>query len=242
MSLSQRNEAEPKNTNWEKRSLTISHHISDELLLEYASGALGEGWSIAVATHLAMCPSCRRRLSLMENAGGSFLEAIEVERHDDEDQSWAALRSRLIGDGPRHGRTPAKIETAHVQARVPEPLRSYLGGDLDTLKWKSLGVGAAQFIVKIQDGSASVRLLRIPAGKPVPEHSHGGRELTLVLGGCFRDGSDFYGAGDFEEADPSTNHQPIAMPGEDCICLAVTDAPLRFRSLLVRLIQPLLGI
>ena len=35
---------------------------------------------------------------------------------------------------------------------------------------------------------------------------------------------------------------PVATEGEDCICLAVTDAPLKFRSWLVRAVQPILGI
>ena len=46
----------------------------------------------------------------------------------------------------------------------------------------------------------------------------------------------------FEEADEDLTHQPIAGEGEDCICLAVTDAPLRFKSWIVRLVQPVLGI
>ena len=37
-----------------------------------------------------------------------------------------------------------------------------------------------------EDGSVA-RLLRIPAGKPVPEHGHGGQEMTLVLRGAFED-------------------------------------------------------
>jgi putative transcriptional regulator len=87
-----------------------------------------------------------------------------------------------------------------------------------------------------------VRLLRIPAGKPVPEHGHGGRELTLVLSGSFHDGEKLFARGDLDEADASVQHQPVATPDEDCICLAVTDAPLKFRSWLVRLVQPVLGI
>lgn len=37
-------------------------------------------------------------------------------------------------------------------------------------------------------------------------------------------------------------HQPHAGAEKDCICLAVTDVPLRFKSLVTRLVQPLLGI
>ena len=97
-------------------------------------------------------------------------------------------------------------------------------------------------MIKTGDSETQVRLLKIPAGKPVPEHSHGGRELTLVLKGSFHDEVDHFGPGDLEEADGELTHQPIAGTGEDCICLAVTDAPLKFRSRLVRLVQPLFGI
>ena len=125
---------------------------------------------------------------------------------------------------------------------LPEPLRSYVGGDIDALKWRSLGRGAYQIPIRTGDGETRVRLLRIPAGKPVPEHSHGGRELTLVLAGSFVDGDDIFARGDLEDADASLTHQPVATPDTDCICLAVTDAPLRFRSWIVRAIQPILGI
>jgi putative transcriptional regulator len=34
----------------------------------------------------------------------------------------------------------------------------------------------------------------------------------------------------------------VATEGEDCICLAVTEAPLKFTSWIVRMIQPILKI
>jgi putative transcriptional regulator len=66
--------------------------------------------------------------------------------------------------------------------------------------------------------------------------------LTLVLQGAFADEVDRFGRGDIEIANEDLNHQPIAEMGEDCICLAATDAPLRFNSLLPRLMQPLFRI
>jgi len=51
----------------------------------------------------------------------------------------------------------------------------------------------------------------------------------------FADDSGRFARGDVETADADLVHQPVAEPGEDCICLAVTDAPLRFRSPLARL-------
>ena len=224
--------------------MTIKHHISDELLLDYAAGGLEESWSVAVATHLALCPGCRRRLSAMEAAGGVMIEAIVCEEvsPEAENASWASILKRVEASSDAKPAARAKQPHDFVSYSIPEPLRSYIGGDLDKLKWKPLGLGAYHLPIPTSDKAISMRLLRIPAGKPVPEHSHGGRELTLVLKGSFKDETGKFGPGDFEETDETVNHQPVAEEGEDCICLAVTDAPLRFRSRIVRMIQPLLGI
>lgn len=219
--------------------MSVRHHVSDELLLDYASGSLGESWSLAVSTHLALCPESRQRLEALEMTGGALLSDISPADEVSDDQ-WQKIRKLLRAEA-----TPASVKPVtqtNDNAVLPEPLRSYAGGDVDALKWKQLGPGAYHFPIRTRDGEANVRLLRIPAGKPVPEHTHGGRELTVVLSGYFKDGDDVFRRGDFEEADEDLTHQPIAGEGEDCICLAVTDAPLKFKSWLVRLVQPVLGI
>lgn len=226
--------------------MSVQHQVSDELLLDYASGSLAEGWSIAVATHLALSPASRARLARIEAAGGALLDMVDVDEKPDLDKAWQSMRNRLDASGTtmtapqQHTAKPAA--TQPVPPILPEPLRSYLGRDADQLQWKPLGRGAYHIPIKTGDGETSVRLLRIPAGKPVPEHSHGGRELTLVLKGSFYDGNQRFARGDLEEADETMQHQPIADKGEDCICLAVTDAPLRFKSRFLRLVQPILGI
>lgn len=220
--------------------MTIRHHISDDLLVSYAAGSLAEGWSIAVATHLALCPSCRRRLTVAESIGGELLETMADDAAVDD--SWASVRNRLQQQAGSPAAALRQTTSAGHGGGLPEPLRSYVGGDIDTLKWRPLGRGAYQIPIRTADRETKVRLLRIPAGKPVPEHSHGGRELTLVLSGSFVDGDDKFGRGDLEDADASLTHQPVATPDADCICLAVTDAPLKFRSWIVRAIQPFLGI
>lgn len=215
--------------------MNIVHHLNDDLLVSYAAGALGEGWSIAVATHLALCPQCRRRVSAAEALGGALLDGIDTQAADE--TSWDAVRARLTTASKPDARP--SVTTPPI---LPQPLRDYVGGDLDSVHWQALGKGASQLRIATADRATQVRLLRIPAGKPVPEHTHGGRELTLVLAGSFRDGDAVFARGDIEDADASLTHQPTATPEADCICLAVTDAPLRFSSWIVRLVQPILGI
>lgn len=214
--------------------MSVRHHLNDDLLLAYAAGTLSEGWSLAVACHLAMCPQCRGHLELVEATGGALLEAMEPV--DGPADSWSQIKSRVT-DAP----AVRPDNRAVGSATLPEPLRSYLGGDLESIRWRNLG-NAKQVLIRTDDASTQVRLLCIAAGKPVPEHSHGGRELTVVLKGSFHDEVDNFGPGDIEDADGSLTHQPIAGKDEDCICLAVTDAPLKFRSRLVRMVQPFLGI
>ncbi len=220
--------------------MTIKHHPSEALLLDYATGALGETWSLAVATHLALCPECRRTVSDIEALGGSLLDAIVPESVAS--SAFDAVMARLDAAPDAAVVTRPAPAPATPVPTLPEPLRSYAGGDAETLPWKRLGLGAYHLPIATGNDGATARLLRIPAGRPVPTHSHGGLELTLVFQGAFSDTTGDYGRGDLQEADETLEHRPHAAPGEDCICLAVTDAPLRFRSIAARIAQPLIGI
>ena len=221
--------------------MTINHHPSEELLLDYASGALSESWSLAVATHLALCPDCRRIVAGAEAVGGGFMSGLPPVACAD--GAFDAVMARLTDDAGAADVPAAVLPQGSASAIpiLPEPLRGYIGADLAELPWQRLGRGAYQYLVRTDDG-ATARMLRIPSGRPVPEHTHRGQELTLVLRGAFTDATGHYAAGDFQEADEDVMHQPHAAPGEDCICLAVTDAPLRFKSLAARVVQPFLGI
>ena len=59
----------------------------------------------------------------------------------------------------------------------------------------------------------------------------------MVLKGAFQDDDDYFARGDVEIADSDLHHMPVADIHEDCICLAVTDAPLQFNGLLPKIVQ-----
>ena len=205
--------------------MTIRHHLSDPLLMAYAAGALPEAFSLLTATHISLCDECRARLGAYEAVGGAVLDAEPVPLADG---SLAAVLSRLgLPEAPAPRRKRA----------VPSPLADYIGADLAGVKWRSLGMGVRQSILATGPG-ATARLLYIPAGQAVPDHGHRGMELTLVLQGAFCDSSDRFGLGDIEIATEDLSHTPVAEAGADCICLAATDAPLRFNALIPRLLQP----
>lgn len=220
--------------------MTINHHPNDALLLDYASGPMGETWGLAIAAHLALCPQCRRTVSEMEAVGGSMLDTIAPEPMTEPE--FDAVLARLDQSGDDGSAPPVDPTTVNPNPVLPQPLRGYVGGDIESLPWQRLGLGVYQLPIATGDEGVTARLLRIPGGRPVPKHSHGGLELTLVLCGAFADATGRYSRGDLQEADESLEHQPRAAPGEDCICLAITDAPLRFKSFAARLVQPFLDI
>jgi putative transcriptional regulator len=216
--------------------MTVKHEVPDGLLTAYAAGTLPEAFNLVVATHVSLCDAARARLCALEAVGGSLLEDIEVEP-----MSHGSLEAtlRMISDFPK---PPARTVPAPRNCAVlPQPLADYVGGDLASVKWRALGMGAKQAILKTSS-DADVRLLYIPAGVELPDHGHRGQELTLVLKGAFIDGDVRFARGDLEVADEHLQHTPVADIGEDCICLAATDAPLKFRKLIPRLAQPFLRI
>ena len=74
------------------------------------------------------------------------------------------------------------------------------------------------------------------AGFGAPSRFYAQADAALGMApGAFR-------AGDLEVADDGLEHTPRTLGGEPCLCLAATDAPLRFRSILPRLLQPIFRI
>lgn len=214
-----------------------SFHTGNEYLMDYAAGSLAEPFALLVATHLALCPSCRAKVEAFEAVGGALFENLGSEAVDQ------SLRQAVLGrldEAESHAsHAPQKPQT--VDIRVPEPLRGYLDGGLDNLAWKARGPVDEVRILRSHTGITS-RLFRIKAGTAMPRHTHGGNELTLVLAGSFRDRGDHFGRGDVAAADSSVDHWPVADSDQDCYCFAVNDGRLRLTGRLSRFLNPFVRI
>ncbi len=214
----------------------IKHHLTDELLMAYSAGTLPEAFNLVIATHISMCDDCRAALAEYDALGGEvMMSADPVELSKDSLDATMALIANDIS------LKDAAVLTSDPKTDVPKPLADYIGSDFDKVAWKKIGGGVSQMVLPTSD-SATVRLLRIPGGTAVPDHGHRGTELTLVLRGAFSDEEDRFAAGDVEVANEDLTHTPIAELGEDCICLAATDAPLEFKGLIPRIAQRFIGI
>ena len=207
------------------------HRNVDDLLIAHAAGKLPEPVGLAVATHLALNPAARARYRRYEAVGGALLEELEP----------AELAPRCLGAAGGTARRCRRRSSTAVRSPptcgLPQPLRDYVPGPLETLRWRNYGA-AAEIELPIKAPGYRTTLIRVRAGRQVPQHTHEGSELTVVLDGAFHDETGHYGRGDLVIADSSLDHRPMADDDQDCLCLAVTDAPLRLTGRFGRFLNP----
>lgn len=215
-------------------------HPDPETLLAYATGALDVANSVLVATHMALCPRCRAEVGRLEAVGGML--TAELPPTPLARASLAAALARLDEPEPEMPAPAAapRLDDATRRA-VPQPLRGYLAASLAELPWKRRGLAVREVPLAIGGGDGiRAAMIRVRGGAALPAHTHQGVETTLVLRGAFVDAGQRFGRGDVAIATSDDDHQPVAAEGEECLCFAVIEGPLRLTGPVGRLLNPFL--
>jgi len=208
-------------------------HPDLDILTEYAAGALPLAQSACVSLHVNQCQKCQRIARQLEDVGASLLEALEPVPVGDTQLN--AVLARLDEEKPlEYTRKPQAADS------TPAILQRLMRGDFSDLSWKKISSSLRISYLKTGDTGHEFALYHIKAGGRVPEHTHRGGEMTLILEGGFSDADGSYHAGDFLYRRPGDVHSPTALQSEDCICLAVLDAPLKFTDWRFRWLNPFL--
>jgi len=213
--------------------------LPDEWLVSYAAGALNEGQALMVASHTEFHPELQIKVQQAEDIGGAMLEDLEPTAIDD-----AALASvmNMIDELPSFDDDTATAPP-QIDQTMPSSLFHYLGKNLQDLQWRAMGPGMRQVQLWSGPKGEKLWLLRAKGGTNIPKHDHRGTEITLVLTGSYHVGEQQFKPGFVEVADADLeNHQPIIDEGEECICLVVTEAPIKLHSLIARIAQPFIGL
>jgi len=217
--------------------MKIQHHPDDSTLMSFAAGTLVEPLAAVIATHVAMCPHCQSELKLMEQLGFACLRELP-----DEGLVGPTPVSRLAKAAESAARTAEPSALASARPDVPPPLRRFVGDRIDAIVWKRLGPGVWHKPLPLSAGTdGDLRLLKVAAGRAMPEHGHGGTELTLILRGAYVDRFGRYGVGDIADLDEDAEHKPLVEAAEPCICLVASERKALFKGLVSRLVQPLTG-
>ncbi|MEH6580766.1 MAG: ChrR family anti-sigma-E factor [Halioglobus sp.] len=209
-------------------------HPDLDLMTEFVSGTLPLAQSACVSLHTGSCDHCQRLAGQLSDLGATLFE--ELDPVPVGDAQLDAVLARLDEE------PPLKYAAANVRDKQSTPalLQRLMGGDFSDLSWKSIGKALRISYLMTGDPDHELALYHIKAGGRIPEHGHRGNEMTLILEGGFSDADGSYHKGDFLFRRAGEVHSPTAFQSEDCICVAVLDAPLKFTNWKFRWLNPFL--
>ncbi|MGD2132908.1 MAG: ChrR family anti-sigma-E factor [Maricaulaceae bacterium] len=200
----------------------------EDLLVEFAAGALSPAASLLVATQAGLRPDVRASLADLDAVGG-------------------ALLSRSDAAAPEEGALERVLERIDQESGSPLPaagdgrpaaLRDFFGGTLTADKWRTLIPGMRYAAIpEFTTPDCLTRLVSLKAGRAIPRHTHKGMELTLVLSGGYEDETGRFDVGDVAIADPEIEHQPRVDDDADCICLTVEEGGMLIRRPIVEFVR-----
>lgn len=211
-----------------------TYHPSIDLLTEYAAGILPLAQAACLSAHLNYCTQCRQQTAQLQDLGAELFSALPPQPVAE------TLLDNVLGrldEAPPL--TYQRVPESGV-GRLPALLQRLMRGDFSELSWKKLTSSLRISYLRTGDPGFEFALYYIKAGGRIPHHTHRGSEMTLILQGGFSDADGSYHVGDFLYRDANDVHAPTALQSEDCICLAVLDAPLRFTNWKYRWMNPFL--
>jgi putative transcriptional regulator len=216
--------------------------LPEALLLDYAAGTAGPGISLLMAAHLSMSKESRALFATMQRIGGALLETLDDDPLEqisadgilalaDEADGMPASDPWLNRPIPARERPRKGKPATFRDDELPPPLRAVESDGRDDRGWQWLGFGVSATKLSVSTDRERTHLLWAKGGTGIPTHRHVGREVVLVLQGAFLDRGVRYGAGDVAVSEDGTIHSPRIDESEDCVCLAVTEAPVHFTGL-----------
>ncbi len=218
----------------------IHFHPTEENLALFAAGELTPDMSIMVSAHLEHCIRCRQRVAELE---ANYAEALTEDKGELTTEvlsgELTAMLNQVLSVSLEPEVETQKLTSATLKIEGKEfTLPRALQHHQDKIgPWSRLPGKLKR--AHVATGSQSkMNFIYMDADSALPQHTHGGQEITLVLAGEFVDEHGTYGPGDFIVQTSADQHSPRTLPGQDCLCLALLDAPLRFTSGLATLLNP----
>lgn len=225
-------------------STVPSHHVPEDLLVEYVAGTARAGAALTVACHLSLCADCRTRARLLEAVGGAWLAgepdvlaatpAVPMEARALE----AALAQLDEGSGEALGmseRSPPAPPFLGPYG-LPVPLLHAVA-EVSEARWRFLAPGVQAIGLRLVQDQSTARLVKLKPGLKIPLHDHDGAELTLIFRGALSDDVGTYGRGDLSFRLPGHRHVQRVASGAECIALQVNEGPLKPLTLKGRLLR-----
>ncbi|MDX2368904.1 MAG: ChrR family anti-sigma-E factor [Colwellia sp.] len=222
----------------------IKHHPKFELLQSFVNGELPASLSAGIAIHADMCPVCQEKISqLTEQLSYASFEEVTLDRFIVEE----ADTLQNADDVSFEQAIAAITESSDIDIIEPKIEKNITFKDQvyslpsllnNMVLGKTANIGKlARARIQLDENEIHSSLLHIEPGGSVPEHTHNGFELTVLIAGTFSDEAGEYEAGDFIMLDKQHQHHPISEKG--CLCFTVANDSLHFTQGINKLLNPI---
>jgi putative transcriptional regulator len=213
----------------------INLHPTQQQLVSFVEGNCAPAMALVIAAHTDMCSKCANHVAVIqEHLASSEIDEAKEQEHCDFGSMMARITQLPVAEGISVPAAEKTIELDGRQFNLPRSLRRFVD---NTGNWSHLLGNLYQAPVDLGPiGKAN--FIYMQKGGRVPEHTHRGNELTLVIDGEFSDGISHYDTGDFIVMNQSNTHAPFSDANEGCLVFSIVDAPLHFTSGVARLLNP----
>ena len=205
--------------------------LDDGWILDAASGGAARAMNVLIDAHARLNPLAAARRELADEALATLFEGAEGADLTSGafDRAMAALDDEAAVNADEISINPLERLLRNPTAGSELTWRRRLGG-IDMIR-----------LAVLEEPGVEARLLRLQAGRIVPEHDHEDDEITLVLAGGLHDGRAAYHRGDVCVAGAGVRHTPRVFDEADCICFTVAFGGRRFTSPVTAAFDRLLG-
>ena len=214
-----------------RRRSGIWSHPDDGLLQAYRAARLDPGQDLAVQAHIEVCRTCREATfgPDVSQADTASSPAVAVSDHVFPRLLQRIERDEALLERPAN----AWLRKVDLPGTIDLPA-------IGKRRWPAPGVWIAPLHLSDTEPSSRTYLIGARRHTEVPDHTHKGQEITVVLSGHVTDQGQVYGPGDLIVAGEEHVHRPMAL--EDCVCLVAAHAPVVMKGLVGRLVQAIAGI
>ena len=215
----------------------INFHPSANDLQRFSAGTCQPAEALMISAHVDMCTKCQSacqeyQIQLSEEVFDSVQNLAPL------DESYNQMLSGITDLPAIKTIAPKKvqqsIELDGKTFQLPRTLRRYVSS---TGNWSRLVGKVWQAPIDLGD-MGNAHFIYMENGGRVPEHTHRGSEITLVIDGQYSDGISDYDCGDFTKMNNQHKHQPYSESHDGCLVLSIVDKPLHFTSGIARLLNP----
>jgi putative transcriptional regulator len=213
---------------------SIHNHPDDELLASYSAASLPLSQALCISVHIEHCDECEQKLERLKQVGSELMRQLKPSPPP------ADLKNRLLSRLDSISEDSLPCRAVRGDTSVPRCLHQFFTSGYRDIPWKRISRDIQSYELCRDQNNARVELLRIKPGGTSTTHTHMGDEYTVILEGSFSDEAGLYHQGDFLVRNSSHRHTPVATQDRECICLAVTEAPIQLTGFFSRLLNPLL--